>query len=725
MPAEKRKSPVAASPFEAWTSFRSVAVLGGSPDSYWTIQLLRNLGLARRAPRAFLVHPKGRKAGAVPACPSLEARPFDPDLVVVLTPVEAAPELLGRCAEAGARAAVVVGDPPPGAAGRAVTAAIARAAATHGIATLGPSSLGFLSPARGAYPFVGRLLERPPGGRVALVSQSGALAVEMVRAPLGGRIGWSHVVSVGVGSAPGAAALLAALADDPDTGVVGLYLETLEDPAGLARAAEAALRAGKPVVALRGRVTPEEQSALPLPTTRAETALAAGGLDARLAGFLAHHGIVEVPTLEALGETLVLLAHRAPPHGPRVGIVSLSASAGRLCADAFRAAGLEVPRCEPVERRARVRDPVAGNPLDLTGRAVQDPREGARRVRAFATDERFDVVVLVSQPPRGDAPSDARVQRWAEALAEGAGRSRMAIPVHAFHGPLPPPAVDPRRKGNPFLAGLPEAAAAVLAAWRVGQARRRLDEPLPAFPEVDVPAIGGWLMGPARTLSEPAGLELLGRYGLPTAPWRLCPTATAAARFAREAGGPVAVKAASPDLPGKAAAGLVRLNLDGDAAVRTAFNEVLLRAQAMVAPDRLLGATVMRMVAGTARLVVGVVRDDRLGPLVVARRADRAGAEPRAVVRGAPLRRSQALELCAELDLGTAAAAAVDTDALVEVLVRLARLGTDLEALVAAVCIGPLVVGERGRGCAAVDASVVLRPAPAAATTVDAPRNGK
>ncbi|MBN1769615.1 MAG: acetate--CoA ligase family protein, partial [Deltaproteobacteria bacterium] len=352
MTARKRRAPSTPSPLEAWTSFRSVVVLGGSPTSYWTTQLLRNLALARRAPRTFLVHPEARKAGGTPAVRSLEARPFDPELAVLLTPVEAAPELLGHCAAAGARAAIVVGDPPAGAAGRALAADLARAATAHGIAALGPSSLGLLSPARGAFPFVGRLLEPPPAGRVALVSQSGALAVELVRAPLDGRLGWSHVVSVGVGRAPGAAALLAALAADPDTDVVGLYLETLEDPPGLARAAEAALRAGKPVVALRGRVAPQEQSALPLPATRAETALAAGGLDARFSGFLAHHGIVEVPTLEALGEALVLLARRGPPRGPRVGIVSLSASTGRLCADAFRAAGLEVPLCEPLERRA-------------------------------------------------------------------------------------------------------------------------------------------------------------------------------------------------------------------------------------------------------------------------------------------------------------------------------------------------------------------------------------
>jgi acyl-CoA synthetase (NDP forming) len=701
-----------ASMLDALLSFRSVAVVGASDDSYWAAQLVRNLGLARGAPRVFTVHPQGRRLGTLPCVPSLAASPFRPDLAVLVAPASAAPALVAEAAAAGARAAIVVGDPPTDRAGAELLPALVEAARAHSIVVLGPSSLGALSPARAAFPFAGRLLDRPRAGDVALVTQSGGIAIELLRAPLLDRFGLSHLVNVGVGTACGAAAVLEALAEDDDTKVVGAYVERLEDPPRWARALCALHRAGKPLVVLRGgREGPAERAAVEAAAaTRVESLLAVGGNDPRTAGFLRHHGAAEAPTLEALVEALVLLDHHPPPRGRRVGIAALSASAGRLAADAFRAAGLEVS-LPGAAGGARARASAsAENPLDLTGKAVEQPREGAKRLRAFAGDPRFDVVVLACQPPRGTTPSDARLASWVATLAEAAGRERVAVPVQPFHGPLPVPAIDGGNKGNPFLTGLAEAAAAVAAACAVGEARRRAAEPLPVFADVDAAVAGAPLLGPERTLSEPASLELLGRYGIPVARWRLCTTATAASRFAHELGVRVAVKAATPDVPAKAAAGLVRLDLDGDAAVRTAFHDVTIRAQGLVRPDRMLGATVMAMFDGAARLVVGLVRDERLGMLVTARRADLSGAEPNVAVRACPLRRSQAAAMAAELGLNASAAGAADVPALVEALVRLARLGADLGALVAAACIGPLIVAEGGKGCAAVDASVVLRP---------------
>ncbi|MBI4918106.1 MAG: acetate--CoA ligase family protein [Acidobacteria bacterium] len=713
MPRTKRAAPVApaGSALDALFSFRSVAVVGGAPDSYWTLRLLENLALGRARPRIFTVHPRGRKVGSLPCVATLADAPVPPDLVVLVTPHAEAPDLLAEAAAAGARAAIVVDDPPPGAVATAL-GTFRPPGLPPGFVVAGPASLGGLSPARGSYPFLGRLLERPPAGGVGLVSQSGGVAIELLRTGLSGRFGWSHVLAVGPGDAFGAAAALEALAADDDTRVIGAYLEALEDPPRLARAVEAALRAGKPVVALRG---PGEAFATPeAAPSRAESSLSAGADAAFTAGFLRHCGIAEVPTLEALVETLAFLTLRRELRGRRVGIVALSSSAGRLAAGAFRAAGLELPApgasqgagATGARKRAR---PPAENPLDLTGRVLDRPADGARVVRAFAADDRYDVVVFVGQPPRGATPSDRRLAAWVAALSEGAGKERTALATQVMHGLVPAPAADPARRGNPFLAGIGEAAAAVAAACAAGDARRRLLEPIPSPHGIDPAAAGAPLLGPARTLSEPASLELLGRYGIPVAPWRLCTTATAASRFARELGTRVAVKAATPDVPAKAAAGLVRLGLDGDAAVRTAFHDVTIRAQTLVRPERLLGATVMGMVEGTARLLAGLVRHPRLGMLVVARRADLAGAQPAVVARGCPLRASQAFELAAELGLGASSAAAVDVDALADVLVRLGRLGADLGAVVAAVCIGPLIVSERGRGCSAVDASVVVR----------------
>jgi acetyl-CoA synthetase/acetyltransferase len=702
-----------ASPIDALTSFRAVALVGGSPGSYWTEQALRNLATGRPAPRVFTVHPRGRRVGTVPCARTIADAPVRPDLAIVLVPVAAAADAVAEAAAAGARAAIVVGDAEPGAGAEAAGVAPLREIALRtGIVLLGPSSLGLVSPARRAFPFVGRLLAPPPCGRVGFATASGAIAVELLRA-MDGRFGLSHLVGVGAGASIGIAAAIEALVDDAATGVVGAYLEDLDDPGRLARAAARAHAAGKAIVVLRGgRDTEETRRAfVSAAASRAEADLALGGREARLSGFLRHHGIAEVAALEELVEALVLLDGRPRPPGRRLGIVSVSAAAGRLAADAFTAAGFDLPPAGSGRSRRPARGVAApGNPLDLTGRAVQDPREGARRVRAFAADASFDVVVLASQPPRGTTPSDRRILGWTAALADGAAGERLALPVHLFHGSLPPAATDPRARGNPFLCGLREAAAALRAACDVGEACARRGEAAPAFPEVDAAAAGGRLLGPPRTLSEPASLDLLERYGVPVARWKLCTTATAAARFARDLGGPVAVKAATPDVEAKAAAGLVRLGVAGDSAVRAAFHDVTLGALARVRPDRLLGATVMEMVDGAVALVCGVARDPRLGLLVLARRDEPAGVGPPVVVRAAPLPRSAALGMARELRLGQAAREA-DLESLADVLARLARLGHDLEAMVAAACVGPLLVRGEGRGCAAVGAGVVLRPA--------------
>jgi acetyl-CoA synthetase/acetyltransferase len=693
-------------PLDAFAAHAVVALVGASPDSYWTGNLLRNLALAGRpGPRLFTVHPKRRRVGRVPCVASLDEAPAPPDLAFLLAPAEEAPRLLGEAAAAGARAAVVLADPPDAGPGDPIGTirAIARAARETGLVVLGPSSLGFLSPAHGSFPFAGRLLERPPSGTVGLVSESGAVAVELLRAPLAPRIGFSHLVAVGEGAGFGAAAACEALVEDPATAVVAAYVERLDDPDRWVAAAERAHRLGKGIVLLRGaRETSEAREAFRRAApTRPEFDLSTGGSEARLAGFLRHAGIPEVPTLEALVETLALLVHRTPPRGRRAGVVSLSAGAGRLAADALRAGGFTLAG----------RPPDPPNPLDLTGRAVENAGAAARRIRAFAESPAFDVVVLATQPPRGREPSDRRIASWVEALARGAGSDRLGLAVHLFHGPLPEAAANPGRPGNPFLAGLSETVAALQAAVRLHEARLRIDEPIPPFPEIDAGAAGAPLLGPPRVLSEPASLELFRRYGLPLPRWLLCTTATAAARFARDVGGPVAVKAASPDIPGKRAERLVHLDVDGDAAVRAAFHDVTLRAGRLVRPERLLGAVVMERVEGAARVIAGVVRDPRLGMLVVARRDDLAGSSPPVAVRRAPLPPSAALDMAADLGF-PADAPDADAPALADALVRLGRLGHDLGAVVAAAVAGPLLLRPRGGGCAVVDAAVALRPPP-------------
>ncbi|MDI7269288.1 MAG: CoA-binding protein, partial [Myxococcota bacterium] len=217
---------------------RTIALVGTSPGSYWADKAIRNLALCRRPPRVFTVHPGLKRVAGLRCVRSLSQAPFPPDLVLILAPAAAAPEVVRQAARAGARAAIVVGDAgPSGDAGvPPAIEALRRAAVETGLVVLGPGSLGAMSPVSGAYPFVGRLLSAPPSGRIGIVSQSGAVAIEILRAPLDERLGLSRLLCVGSGASIGSAAAIEALVRDPETRAIGAHIEAVDDPARLAAA---------------------------------------------------------------------------------------------------------------------------------------------------------------------------------------------------------------------------------------------------------------------------------------------------------------------------------------------------------------------------------------------------------------------------------------------------------------------------------------------------------
>ena len=208
-------------------------------------------------------------------------------------------------------------------------------------------------------------------------------------------------------------------------------------------------------------------------------------------------------------------------------------------------------------------------------------------------------------------------------------------------------------------------------------------------------------------LSEFESKKVLAEYGVPAAAEGLAGSADEAAVLAGDIGFPVAVKACSPDLMHKSDAGLVRLNLADEDAVRRAYDDVSARAGA-----GLDGILVSEMVKGNRELVVGLIRDPQFGPTVMLGLGGvMAEVLGDTVFRMAPLDRIEAGEMA--LELRSAALLGefrgqkpADLEALCSVLMGVGRLGLELEE-VAEVDVNPLIVDASGR-IAAVDALVVL-----------------
>jgi acetate---CoA ligase (ADP-forming) len=208
-------------------------------------------------------------------------------------------------------------------------------------------------------------LRDPAGlrGNVGIISQSGSFCVSLLADIR--RFGFSHVVSSGNEAVLNAADYLEFLLDDPATGIVAAFIETVREPERFASALDRAFANGKPVVVLKvGR----------MPRTRRAIATHTGGDagdPAAISGLLRAHRAIEVADLVELTETLAAFQGEKLPVGRRLGIVTASGGLAELILDLAAAADLLVPTLPPA-LKARIERDIGfvggdGNPLDAWG----------------------------------------------------------------------------------------------------------------------------------------------------------------------------------------------------------------------------------------------------------------------------------------------------------------------------------------------------------------------
>ena len=243
----------------------------------------------------------------------------------------------------------------------------------------------------------------------------------------------------------------------------------------------------------------------------------------------------------------------------------------------------------------------------------------------------------------------------------------------------------------------PEAAARALGR-AAAYARWRAVDPGAAVvpPGVDADAAAAVLAGPGarrRLAGARRGRDAARRLGIPLVEQRRVASASAAGRAAAEFGGPVALKAIAPGvIPYKAQAGAVRLGLVGRTAVRRAAAEV---ARNLDTPVE--GFLVQRMAGPGAEMLVGVLADERFGPVV----ACGAGGGTAEVlgdigVRLAPLTHAEAREMIAGLrSLALLRRAGADLDALADIAVRVGALA-DADPAIAELDCNPVMAGPDG-----------------------------
>jgi acetyltransferase len=597
----------------------SVAVIGAS-DSPQSVgfAVLRNMLAAGFRGGLYPVNPKRDTVQGQRAWPSLAELPEVPQLAVICTPAFTVPTLIQQCGELGILGVVIIsaGFREAGEDGRALEDQVLRIACTFpGMRILGPNCLGVIVPSLGLN--ASFAVGSPPPGRVAFVSQSGALGTSILDWAASRGLGLSHFVSVGNMSDVHFADLIDYFGQDDRVSALLLYIESIREARQFVSAARAFTNR-KPIIAYKaGRFAASAAAAV------SHTGALMGADDVHDAAFR-RCGIERVYSIDELFDCAELLARVQPPKQGRLAIITNAGGPGVMATDALLAAEGQLAElsAETMEKLDAALPPCwsHGNPVDVLGDAT--PPRYADALGIALKDEGVNAALVILTPQAMTDPVET-----ARAVAKAAARTDKPVLCAWLGG-------DSVRASRSILAeaGLPTYSTPERA---IGGLMHLIDHarnietlyetPLPAPPDMLFNPQRGravtepLLAEPDNLLSEVDAKALLEAYGIPVAKTLPAADPDAAVARAQEIGYPVALKVLSEDITHKSDSGGVVLNLANEERVRRAFDQIMTDCRAAVPGAQIDGVTVQPMIRmpDAAELILGCTKDPVFGSVVL------------------------------------------------------------------------------------------------------------
>ena len=356
--------------------------------------------------KVYPVNPKGGVFKRDRVYRGMEEIPGPVDLAVIAVRADLVPETLSQCIRKGVGGAVIISGGFAESGRADLQERIAAMAREANFPFIGPNCLGIYSPGKFDTFFLpGERLVRPNPGNVGFVSQSGGVLVDQMVKFTEQGLGLSLAVSIGNKALIREIDLLRYLAEDPATQVIAFYVEGFGRNEGRAFV-ELAAGLSKPVVVLKAGKTAEGSRAV-----SSHTASLAGDYKV-FADVLAQYGIVEARNEFELTCFCESLSHYPRAIEGNVGVITVSGGHGALATDICADIGLQVPRLSDAVKTeiraglsANIRDIASlGNPIDLTGSAVDEDFEAA--VSALGRAPEVDCLLLLLLPYSPGISSD-------------------------------------------------------------------------------------------------------------------------------------------------------------------------------------------------------------------------------------------------------------------------------------------------------------------------------
>jgi len=690
---------------------RSVAVIGASAKAQSLGRaVFANLLFAGYSGCVYPINAKAKSVLGVRAYNSVLDVPDDVDLAVVLVPAGMVPQVLQEAGRKGCKGAIVIsaGFKEVGGEGVALERQLWDIAQRYGMGSIGPNCFGVINtdPAISLNATFSRSF--PSAGRIAFISQSGAIGVAALEHAAAEKIGFSKFVSIGNKADIHENHLLEALAEDPMTDVILLYVENLEDPKGFIELAQR-ISEKKPILAVKSGRTKEGAKAASSHTG------ALSGSDEVYDSLFAQCGVLRVETLEDLFRYGIAFVNQPLPRGKRVAIVTNAGGPGIMATDSSIRHGLELSTLAPKTTsilKANLPPTVSlNNPIDLIGDAEETRYRLA--MQAVLTDENVDGVIVICVPQML-----TNLEATSKVIAQQVKFSdKPAFAVYMATGNIEPSLKILEEAQIPHYRFPEDAARALSAMARYVQWRQRPRTEFVHFDDIQPDTVREIIRNAKadgrKFLPEPEAHAVLRAYGLPMSRSMHVQNEEDAVKAAKEIGFPVVMKIVSPDIVHKVDVGGVKLNLQSEAEVRAAYPDLLKQVKNSRPGAEIWGVLIQEMVVKGKETILGMKRDPLFGALLMFGLGGIYVEVFRDVIfRIAPIRELGARHMIEgikgiKLLRGFRGEPPSDIDAVSQALSRLSQLVTDFPEI-EEMDINPLIVLPAGSGARVVDARIMI-----------------
>ena len=687
---------------------KGIAIIGASANNTKGGHVILNNVMKSFHGGIYPVNPRYSDINGIKCYPSVLQVPDPVDLAIIFVPAAFVPAVLKECAQRGIRGAMIEsgGFAESGEQGRQLQDSIIAIHKETGIRIWGPNCMGLVDAVEGLvfsfmFPAVWEAGLDP--GNVSLVVQSGMLSAGfLIDIMTHGIMGISKACSIGNKADVDECDILEYLIEDADTGVIGLYLESI--PNGR-RFVDLCRRAEKPIVVLRGGKSQKGAEA-----ALSHTASLAGD-GAVISGALAQVGVVaahDFKQMMDLCRTLADYPEIAVSDNRRIAVLTMSGAAGIVSSDFMAEHNLTVAELSAGTTKALTEIfpswmPVA-NPVDLWPAVEVHGSEKAyiEAFEAVCKDPKVDAVLIHSFV--GGSTSLSEMSN----LMEMAGRA--AKPTFGWvmgkrkdvHGLQ----VQAKELGLPVFGELYRAVECMAAVLSRNKMPEHGDSGISLTQTTGAEEnLHNLLMDARGTLDEYRSKQVLRLCNFPVVEEKTISSVREAKEIAAEFGFPVVLKGLLPGQIHKTELGLVRTDISAVEDLESALFEL---QKIMSGRGNLL---IQKQVQGYPELIAGLIRDLQFGPCVMCGfggiftevLADR-------VFAVAPINRDEALALIQRLKTqklldGFRGFAAVDRDVLADILVRIGQLGLAYPQI-KEIDLNPLIV--RNGLPVAVDATIVV-----------------